>query len=389
VLPFALTPAQQIKQYAMMVGSNLAEPAHGAIDWARKQFDKSMLGMVRPTAEGVSGALSPAFNRPMWDKGYGYAHGGSVEDQYHPIWSQNFADGGPVEMAFGGGFAPSGGGGGGMGGGGMPWMSLLQDGMSLGKHIEGGPNQQEQQSGVYPYDPLSGLWQMTDPDLETHDQGELIGGDIGRGVGSVVGSFFGPFQPLFREGFGRIGGGIGAMVQGRFGEGISNMAEGTPLDALFADGGPVKMSFGGGFAPSAPTNDFTEPGMPSFGVGIPGFDVPPLLTNPQIARDKAERNRLMQMTEQAAQKGLAEQMKAKESGGGGGLGGMLSSLAPFASMIPGYGPMIGAGMSMAGGMMKADGGSIPAPNGEQPWMYGGGALMARGGYLRSHGGMNG
>ena len=352
----------------MAGGRGLGKATQHAIKYAERDLAPALMKLYGASAAPV--ATKSAY------ESYGMAHGGSVEDQYHPIWSQNFAEGGPVEMAFGGGFAPSGGGG--MGGGGMPWMSLLQDGMSLGKHIEGGPDQQEQQSGTYPYDPLSGLWQMTDPDLETYDQGELIGGDIGRGVGGVIGSFFGPFQPLFREGLGRIGGGIGAMVQGRFGEGISNMAEGTPLDALFADGGPVKMSFGGGFAPSAPTNDFTEPGMPSFGVGIPGFDVPPLPFNSQVARDKAERERLLRMTEQASQKGLAEQMKPKDSGGGGGGGmddimGMAMKMAPqIMSMMASHGGPVGH---------YADGGSIPEQNGEQPWMYGGGALMARGGYL--------
>lgn len=286
VLPFALSPAQQIMQYAMTVGSNLAEPAHGAIDWARKQFDKSMLGMVRPTAEGVFGALSPALTRPMWDKSYGYSGGGSVEDQYHPIWSQNFKDGGGV-----------------------------------------------------------------------HD----ILGTLGGLAGNLIPiPFLGPMIGKF------AGHTLGNLIEG----GSDEIGDDAARDFTFGMADPDKQGWAGG----GPVDDFTESGMPSFGPGIPGFDVDMLPTNPQVARDRADRQRLMQMTEQASQKGLAQQMKPKDSGGGGGMGDIMGMVKMAAQFAP---------------MFLADGGSIPAPDGEQPWMYGGGALMARGGYLRSRGGMNG
>ena len=264
--------------------------------------------------------LSPTGDAASPPDFVGMAHGGSVEDQYHPIWSQNFKRGGDV-----------------------------------------------------------------------HDILGMLGGLAGNLIPiPVLGPMLGKFA----------GHTLGNLIEG----GSDEIGDDAARDFSFgmADPDAQGWAFGGPIGPTLPKDDFTsggeEPGMPSFGPGIPGFDVDPLRTNPQVARDAEERRGLLRQVQADSQKGLAEQMKAKESGGGGGMGGMLSALAPFASMIPGVGPMVGMGMSMAGKMMAADGGpvshyadggSIPAPNGEQPWMYGGGALMARGGYLRGHGGMNG
>ena len=229
---------------------------------------------------------------------HGYDHGGSVEDQYHPIWSQNFKDGGGV-----------------------------------------------------------------------HDILGMLGGLAGNLIPiPVLGPMLGKFA----------GHALGDLIEGGSGE----IGDDAARDFTFGMADPDKQGWAGG----GPVDDFTEPGMPSFGPGIPGFDVDMLPTNPQVARDRADRQRLMQMTEQASQRGLAQQMKPKDSGGGGGGGmgdimGMAMKMAPqIMSMMASHGGPVGH---------YADGGRIPAPNGEQPWMYGGGALMARGGYLRSHGGMNG
>ena len=227
-----------------------------------------------------------------------YDHGGSVEDQYHPIWSQNFKDGGGVHDILG---------------------------------------------------TLGGL------------AGNLIPIPV---LGPMLGKF--------------AGHALGDLIEGGSGE----IGDDAARDFSFGMADPDAQGWAGG----GPVDDFTEPGMPSFGPGIPGFDVDMLRPNPQVARDAAERNSMLRRVQADSQRGLAQQMKPKDSGGGGGGGmgdimGMAMKMAPqIMSMMASHGGPVGH---------YADGGSIPAPNGEQPWMYGGGALMARGGYLRSHGGMNG
>jgi len=228
----------------------------------------------------------------------GYADGGSVEDQYHPIWSQNFKDGGGV-----------------------------------------------------------------------HDILGMLGGLAGNLIPiPVLGPMLGKFA----------GHALGDLIEGGSGE----IGDDAARDFTFGMADPDKQGWAGG----GPVDDFTEPGMPSFGPGIPGFDVDMLPPNPQIARDRAERNSMLRQVQADSERGLAQQMKPKDSGGGGGGGmgdimGMAMKMAPqIMSMMASHGGPVGH---------YADGGSIPAPNGEQPWMYGGGALMARGGYLRGCGGMNG
>jgi len=278
--------------------SNLATPANSVGEWADNQT-RPLMGALRnmPHAVGtmrdmLSGVRPEGRMEPEY-----YDHGGSVEDQYHPIWSQNFKGGGGVHDILG---------------------------------------------------TLGGL------------AGNLIPIPV---LGPMLGKFAGHT--------------LGNLIEG----GSDEIADDAARDFTFgmADPDTQGWAFGGPIGPTLPKDDFTsggeEPGMPSFGPGIPGFDVDPLRTNPQVARDAAERNSMLRQVQADSQKGLAKQMKAKESGGGGGgmgdIMGMVKMAAQFAPLF------------------LADGGSIPAPNGEQPWMYGGGALMARGGYLRSRGGMNG
>jgi len=272
------------------------------------------------------------YERFMRDQGHAYqdlesprptmAHGGSVEDQYHPIWSQNFAQGGHAPD-FGDNFK------------GLPGISTLAD---LAGGIFGGE------------------------DVDLHS----ILGEGGRALGTLVGAYFG--MPGVGGSLGEFGGDLASDLiepdSGDVGRDAARIGTGfaknQAMGAFMAGGGAV--------------DDLTDPGMPSFGHGIPGFDVDMLPMNPGMARADAERRRMMAQVEQASQRGLAQQMKSKDSGGGGGMGDIMGMVKMAAQFAP---------------MFLADGGSIPAPNGEQPWMYGGGALMARGGYLRGHGGMNG
>jgi hypothetical protein len=156
--------------------------------------------------------------------------------------------GGMLGGVFGGGAGGGGGmgdimGGGGEGMGGLPIMGWLGDAANLTKHISGGPNQMETETGTYPMDPGSGIWDALSGDKPASlDQGELIGRDAGKAVGRGVSMLFGGMgSGAFAEGFGRAGEGVGAMVQGHFGEGLGDLARGTPLQLLFksADGGRV------------------------------------------------------------------------------------------------------------------------------------------------------
>jgi len=281
--------------------SNLATPANSVGEWADNQI-RPLMGALRNMPDALNRArdmLSGVQPEGRMEPEY-YDHGGSVEDQYHPIWSQNFKGGGGVHDILG---------------------------------------------------TLGGL------------AGNLIPIPV---LGPMIGRFAGHT--------------LGNLIEGNSDE----IGDDAARDFSFGMADPDTQ----GWEHGGPVDDFTfsaeEPGMPSFGPGIPGFDVDMLPTNPQIARDRADRQRMMAQAEQASQRGLAQQMKPKDSGGGGGMGdimGMAMKMAPqIMSMMASHGGPVGH---------YADGGSIPAPNGAQPWMYGGGALMARGGYLRSHGGMNG
>ena len=324
--------------------SKLAAKAPGWFNATRRGGTR---GMNTGSGLGIAGTFFGGDEGPQYDdmglneavqqRGR-FAHGGSVEDQYHPIWSQNFAEGGSPEHApdFGDNFD------------GMPGIGSLMD-------IAGG------------------LFGGEDVDL--HD----ILGEGGRALGTLIGAYAG--MPGVGGSLGEFGGNFASnLIEPDNGEDTgqdamrigSGFARGQAMSAFMAGGGPV--------------DDFTEPGMPFFGVGVPEFDVDPLRTNPQVARDADERRRLLGQVQADSQKGLAQQMKAKD-GGGGGMGGMGDIMGVAMKMAP----QIMSMMASHGGPVGhyADGGSIPAPNGEQPWMYGGGALMARGGYLRGHGGMNG
>lgn len=197
-----------------------------------------------------------------------------------------------------------------------------------------------------------------------------VGGPLGRGAGTAAAHLIEPGeggdigQDALRAGYGALRGGAGMF---------------------FAHGGST------GFLPQGDEedpNDLTrflspqvnpskQPGpMDWAGAGgVPGAISPPLnANNGQVARDAAERQRLMQMAEGASRQALQGQ-GSKGGGGGGGMG----DLTQIASMAMKFLPM----------MMAAEGGPVPNQDGEQPWMYGDGALMARGGYLRGCGGMNG
>ena len=197
-----------------------------------------------------------------------------------------------------------------------------------------------------------------------------VGGALGRGAGTAAAHLIEPNeggdigQDALRAGYGALRGGAGMF---------------------FAHGGST------GFLPQGDEedpNDLTrflspqvnpskQPGpMDWAGAGgIPGAISPPLnANNGQVARDAAERQRLMQMAEGASRQALQGQ-GSKGGGGGGGMG----DLTQIASMAMKFLPM----------MMAAEGGAVSNQDGEQPWMYGDGALMARGGYLRGCGGMNG
>ena len=282
----------------MAAGRGLGKATQHAIKYAERDLAPALMKLYGASAAPV--ATKSAY------ESYGMAHGG-VEDQYHPIWSQNFKDGGGVHDILG---------------------------------------------------TLGGL------------AGNLIPIPV---LGPMLGKFAGHT--------------LGNLIEG----GSDEIGDDAARDFSFgmADPDAQGWAFGGPIGPTPPTDDFTsgaeEPGMPSFGPGIPGFDVDMLPVNPQIARDAAERRGLLRQVQADSQKGLAEQMKASSSGGGGGgmgdIMGMAMKMAPqIMSMMASHGGPVGH---------YADGGSIPAPNGQQPWMYGGGALMARGGYLRGHGGMNG
>ena len=196
-----------------------------------------------------------------------------------------------------------------------------------------------------------------------------VGGPLGRGAGTMAAHLIEPGEgdvgrDALNAGYGALRGGMGMF---------------------FARGGST------GFGPQGDEedpNDLTrflspqvnpskQPGpMDWAGAGgIPGAISPPLnANNGQVARDAAERQRLMQMAEGASRQALQGQ-GSKGGGGGGGMG----DLTQIASMAMKFLPM----------MMAAEGGPVPNQDGEQPWMYGDGALMARGGYLRGCGGMNG
>jgi hypothetical protein len=264
-----------------------------------------------PLGSGAGGAYTTADVQPGGILGsLGGGMGFGDIDMEIADWS-GYAEGGPVGMFEGGGM-----------GGGMPWMSLLNSGMSLGKHIAGGQNQMEVQPGSYTYDPASSLWDALDPDKVTNNQDQLIGGDIGRGVGSVVGSFFGPFAPAFTEGFGRLGTGIGALTSGKgIGAAAESLAEGTPFDLLFADGGRVPYAQGGGSEDPLGWN--TDDGQDSNFMPATAFGG----AAPNLSPSQAV------IAQAPAAAPIAAPAGGGGGGGGGGMGdifGMAMKLAPMA-----------------------------------------------------------
>jgi hypothetical protein len=77
------------------------------------------------------------------------------------------------------------------------------------------------------------------------DQGEQLGGDIGRPVGRAIGAVFG--MPGVGAAVAEpIGAGVGAMVQGRFGEGFENIGRGLLSAGTGALRGIGGMGGGGG-----------------------------------------------------------------------------------------------------------------------------------------------
>jgi hypothetical protein len=187
------------------------------------------------------------------------AGGGKVDDEMLNYGTMFYDEGGYVPGFAGGGISDLmgsvGGGSGGIwneggaqgadasGMAGLPIMGWMGDAASLTKHIAGGPGQSETESGAYPMDPGSGIWDALSGDKPSNlDQGELIGRDAGRAVGRGVSMLFGGVgSGAFAEGFGRLGEGVGAMVQGHFGEGFGDLARGTPLQLVLksATGGQV------------------------------------------------------------------------------------------------------------------------------------------------------
>jgi hypothetical protein len=329
-----LSPAQQLAQYGMMVGSNLREPDRGAVDWAGKQFDKSMLGLVRPVSEALYGAVKPSFTRPQWDTKDSYAHGGPV----------GYAGGGHAKdtgntFDFLGPFGAG--------------LNIIADGIGA----LGGED--------FELDKALGYLGEIGGSLLAPG----IGGSLGRGAGTMAAHLIEPGEgdvgrDALNAGYGALRGGAGMF---------------------FAHGGST------GFLPQGDEEDpndltrFLSPQVnPSVqpdpmdwaaANGVPGAISPPLnANNGQVARDAAERQRLMSMAEGASRQALQSQSQGSKGGGGG-----MGDLTQIASMAMKFLPM----------MMAAEGGPVDPNGGEQPWMYGDGALMARGGYLRGCGGMNG
>ena len=211
-----------------------------------------------------------------------------------------------------------------------------------------------------------------------------IGGALGRGAGTMAAHLIEPGEgdvgrDALNAGYGALRGGAGMFFAHGGSTGfLPQSREGQDPNDLTRFLAP-------------PINPSEQPDPMDWAAagGIPGAISPPInANNGQMARDAAERERLMAQAQASSMKGLQSQ-SASGGGGGSGVGGIMKTLAPFAAMIPGYGPMISMGMQAAGSMMAAEGGPVPAPDGQQPWMYGNGALMARGGYLRGCGGMNG
>ena len=188
-----------------------------------------------------------------------------------------------------------------------------------------------------------------------------VGGPVGRGVGTMAAHLIEPGEgdvgrDALNAGYGALRGGMGMF---------------------FARGGST------GFGPqgdekdpndltrflSPQVNPYEQPDPMDWAAsgGVPGAISPPLnANNGQVARDAAERQRLMSMAEGASKQALQSQSGGGKGGGGGGMG----DLTQIASMAMKFLPM----------MMAAEGGPV-SQDGEQPWMYGNGALMARGGYL--------
>lgn len=93
-----------------------------------------------------------------------------------------------------------------------------------------------------PYDPMASAWGAFDndnPELEDN-QGEGIGRGVGGTVGGLIGQIWGPIGSMAGREIGqKVGGGIGAAVQGDWGGAAESLAEGTPLDMFFDEGGQV------------------------------------------------------------------------------------------------------------------------------------------------------
>ena len=196
-----------------------------------------------------------------------------------------------------------------------------------------------------------------------------VGGALGRGAGTAAAHLIEPNeggdigQDALRAGYGALRGGMG-MFMAHGGSTGSPYGEEDTQDNLTPFLSPM-------------VNPSVQPDPMDWAAanGVPGAIAPPLNRgNDQRARDAAERQRLMQMSEMASQKALQPSGGGSSGGGGGGMGDIMGMAKMAMQIAP---------------MFLAEGGPVPNQDGEQPWMYGDGALMARGGYLRGCGGMNG
>jgi hypothetical protein len=238
-------------------GQRFGGGQYGGRRFGGNQFGASSPGRGTATR---SGEVVPAFQLP-----------GDTLDDVHvaglpmpsrsgelPPYEVQYADGGPVRRAAGGGLLSMFGGGdggmggmlgGGGGGGGLPYMSMATDLFGIGQEAFNG-DQGITQMPDTPYDPAAGLWHsVSGGKPATEDEGGRLGHKVGNEVGDVASMIFPPAAPLFREGFGRLGSGVGEMVQGNFGKGVQNLASGTPFELLFhaARGGSTPGYMRGGY----------------------------------------------------------------------------------------------------------------------------------------------
>ena len=96
--------------------------------------------------------------------------------------------------------------------------------------------------------------------------------------------------------------------------------------------------------------------MPDMGIDVIPGDNDPFGNRPYDPSEDAMRRKAAEPP-----KPIYQKLEAPKGGGGGGLGSILGMLAPMASMIPGAGPFIGAGMGMASKMFN-EGGPVRLPD---------------------------